>query len=594
MARVRPLLLFLALAGCGAEQQPATVFPTDFEPGPPLGDPPAADPRAPGASYLASVAPRFAAPWGAFLDDLRLRLPPGHALNRPGLSVRLALELDAQGDLIVLRVAAPSGSQAFDEAAVEVAREAMPLPRPPTDLLSDDDHLHLDWRFSRDARQAGPATALMRRVEWPLERALPALLARRRVGDAARRVAAAAAHAGDGAEVALVARFREVCAAAVDQALASDESARQQAGVAAAVAAELTSAVPALRRLASDSIDPAVRRAALSALGLLRDRASIPLLRQVALVEIGQGSENSGAAAAALFAMGQDGDVRAATTARLRSPSELGRWTALAVMTYVPTPEAVPDLIGLLRGNGRAARAERIAAASALGAVAAHTGQGAQPAMTALTDCLAAADGAQRAACAQAIAGAARAAGWSAATARKLTLLLRDRDERVRAAATLAAARLDPERFARSMTALSRERSDLVLAALAEGLAQVPGHRAAARLVRLTASARLPVRLAATRSLVGRSEPRAGETLARLAGHRDAEIRAIAVRGERRPAALRAALSDEAPEVRAAALAGLVEIEGRWRTLAAAADLLAELPAASAERVLVARAWLAP
>jgi len=586
-------LLLAMTAGCGGKQD-ATVFPTDFEPGPPRGDPPAPDLDAPGADYLVAVAPRFVGPWGAFLDDLRLRLPPQHELNRRTLAATLRLEIDNQGDLIALRVTSPSGSEAFDEAAEEVAREAMPLPRPPTRLLSDDDRLHLEWQFARDDRQAGPATARVHQVLWPLERALPALLGRKRIGDAARRVAAEAERGdqpGGGRPAALVASFREVCAAVATNALASDESARQAAGVSAAVAAGLSAAAPALRRLATGSIDPGVRRAALVGLGRLGDRAAVPLLRQVALIELGQGSENSGAAAAALFAMGQDAEVRAATAARLRSSSELGRWNALAVMNQIPVPEAAADLVKLLRRNGRAPRAERITAAAALGTIAANGEEGAPEAVAALTECLGAAEAAQRSACATALGGTAPA---GAAAYRKLTALLRDRDESVRAAATRAAARLDPDRFARSVADLPRERSDLVMAAQAEGLAGVPGQRALARLARLVSSDAPAVRLAAASSLLRRTEPKAAEILGQLKKHRDPAMRAVAIRGETRPDALRAALHDEVAEVRVAALAALTEREGQWHSLRDAAELIAATDPDGAERVQLARAWLAP
>jgi TonB family protein len=580
------------VAACGgAEQEPSALFPTDFRPGPALGDPPAPDPRADGSDYLLVVAPRFVGPWRAFLDDLRLRLPPAHALNQDNLSVRLHLELDPEGDLVAMRVLAPSGNPAFDEAALEVAGEAVPLPRPPPELLSDDERLHVEWQFSRDQRQAGPATASVRRIEWPLERAVPQLLARGRIGEAARRVAAAAERSGPSTDqAALVARFRDVCAAVVIQALTSDDSARQATGIAAAVAARLTPAAPALRRLARGSIDPGVRRAALRALGQLGDRGSISLLRQAALGEAG--AEASGSAAAALSDLGADAEVRAAALARLRSTSELERWSALAIMTEVPVTEAEPDLSQILRGSGGVARAERITAASALGVLAARGGEAGSAALASLTDCLSVADAAQRAACAEAIAAAASADGGPVPP--RLYALLRDRDESVRAAATLAAARLDPARFAARLAGLRRDRSELVQVALATGLAGVPGPRALDHLVRQTASGSPAVRLAAARSLAARTEPRAAEVMTRLAGHRDLAVRVVAVRAERRPEVLRESLRDDAPEVRAAALAALVALEGAWPHLVEAAELVAELPPASVERTLAARAWLAP
>ncbi|HEU5055195.1 MAG TPA: TonB family protein [Kofleriaceae bacterium] len=553
----------------------------------PLGDPPPADPAAPGASYIGAVYERFRPAWSAFLEDCRTRLPRDHVLNDPTLEVLLAVSIDRSGKVVEVGVGKKSGIAAFDEAAVEVVREARPLPAPPRELVSDDDRVHLEWLFARDRRQAGPATASLRRVEWPLERAVPKLVAAGRVAEAAQRVAAAVDRMPPDA---LLSRFREVCIGALGRALGGKDSAAQVAAIDGVAAARVSALAPSVREVARTTVEPQVRRAALRALAQVGDREAIGLLRENAL---GTGSpEDRGAAAAALAMLGAGAEVEKAAHTGLKSSDENTRWSALVVMAHVAVPAAVPDLRALLGGSSRAARAERMASAMALGAVAAGSGEPARAAMAALVDCLGVSDAAQRAACAMAVAAAAENGARSRTAYSRLTGLLRDRDEQVRAAAALSAARLEPARFARDMGALAREKSDPVLAAMAEGLGGVPGGEALARLGKLATSGSGPVRLAAAEALARR--PDADQVLAGLIDHPDPAVRAIAVRRERRPDVLRAQLAAEAPEVRAAALAALVAQDGAGKHVVDAARLFAKAPDASAESAAIARAWLAP
>lgn len=553
----------------------------------PLGDPPAGDPSAPGAPYIDAVHARFRPAWSAFLEDCRVRLPRDHVLNDASLEAVVTLSIDRGGRVVEVAVAKRSGVAAFDEAAVEVVRDARRVPAPPRDLVSDDDRVHLDWLFARDRRQAGPATAALRRVEWPLDRAVPMLVKGGRIGEAALRVAAAVDKVqGD----ALVARFREVCVGALARALGAKESATQVAAIEGAAAGRIAGLAGPLREVARTSIEPAVRRAALRALGQVGDRDAIAFLRDTALGA--NTPEDRGAAAAALAALGAAAEVEKPALAGLKSSDENARWSALMVMAHVPVPAAVPDLRAVLGGSSRAARAERMASAHALGAAAGSSGDPARSAMAALVDCLGVSDAAQRAACAQAIAAAAHNGARSRAAYARLTALLRDRDEQVRAAAALSAARLEPARFARDMAALAREKSDPVLTAMAEGLGGVPGGEALGRLGKLVASGSGAVRLAAAVSLARRGD--SAQLLAGLIEHGDPAVRAIAVRAERRPEVLRRQLASEAPEVRAAALAALVAQQGALKLLPDAARLLAKAGDGSAESAAIARSWLAP
>ena len=69
----------------------------------------------------------------------------------------------------------------------ELAADAGPFPAPDRTLLSDDDRLYLTWLFARDERQAGAATATLRRVEWSIDQAVPKFLADGNLSEAARR-----------------------------------------------------------------------------------------------------------------------------------------------------------------------------------------------------------------------------------------------------------------------------------------------------------------------------------------------------------------------------------------------------------------------
>jgi TonB family protein len=591
-------VLVALLAGCpGAGGHDRVVddgdrspgYPKDFVPAGPLGEPAAVDPDALGADYLTAVHAGFRPGWTAFLEDCRLRLPPRHQLNRAALAARIAISVDRTGRVVATTLETSSGVKAFDQAALEVVREAGTLPAPPAEVLSDDDRAHLHWLFARDARQAGPATAAVRRVEWPLDRAVPKLIGRGRVGEAALRVAAAL-ESGRGPSDALVAHFRAICAGAIGRAIAGPDPAVQVAAIETAAAARLGNLADAVREQARRSAEPEVRRAALRALSSFGDRATA---REVALGTSANSPEDRGAAAAALVALGGVGEVQAAALAGLGSTDESARWSALVVMAHVPVPAAVPELRRMLGGSSKAARAERMAAALALGTAA--TGSGvelAKNALSPLIDCLAVSDAAQRAACAHGLALAAKHGARSRPAYSKVVALLRDRDEQVRAAAALSAARLDPQRFGRDMAALAREKSEPVLASLAEGLAGVPAPEALARLVKLVSSESPQVRLAAVSALAARADARS--IMAGLIDHSDLMVRATAIRVDRRVDVLRAQLAADSPEVRAAALSALVAVEGSVKLVPEAARLLAQTGDDKAECARLARAWLAP
>jgi hypothetical protein len=187
-----------------------------------------------------------------------------------------------------------------------------------------------------------------------------------------------------------------------------------------------------------------------------------------------------------------------------------------------------------------------------------------------------------------AIADAAAAGTRSKATFWQVAPLLKDRDERVRAAAVLAVVRLEPGKAGvDQLTVVSRDKSPVVLASLAE--AWVRGGNSA-KTAELLAHEAPAVRQAAAKALlVGDDRARA-----MLAAKVDLEppLRVLALGVTNDRSALEAASTDPEPSVRTAAAARLVVLRGRADSVADVATQVAGAPAASAERVRLAGAWL--
>jgi hypothetical protein len=84
-----------------------------YESSPRLEAPAPIDDGRPFASYLKSVEPDLQGPWGTFLEDCRLRLPPTHALNQTKLSTTVDLITNEKGLLLAAGVAQSSGNAEF-------------------------------------------------------------------------------------------------------------------------------------------------------------------------------------------------------------------------------------------------------------------------------------------------------------------------------------------------------------------------------------------------------------------------------------------------------------------------------------------------
>lgn len=580
----------LALGGCPKPEQRAaggdTVpdpHPPEYAPGPPLEVPRPADPDAFGYDYLMSVEPLLQGRWQGFVENCRARLSADHAFNDESLAVTVELTISEQGWLDDIHVAETSGSRDFDQVALEIVLDAARFSPPPIELRSDDGRVHMSWRFARDRRQAGAAGASIALVEWPLDRAVPMLLERGGLVEAARRIGRgiAAGEVGEGTVVLL----DGVAEAVIAKALAADDVALQRAALNAVARARFASVAPRVRELATGAVELELRTLAIEALGAVGDAASIDLLAEIVA---GPGDEQQRAAAArALHVLGQDDRAWRAVRGALSSGDESTRAAALFVLAHFPAQEAVPDLGRELAGAGK--RDLRLAAAAALGAAVETAGHKAgKP----LVRCLEEGDAALRAACAQALADAGRNGYTSRVAFWATAKLLTDADERVRAAAAVASAVLGKESFANELYRLRKESKAGVLAALAEGLGYVPGEVALSRLLGLAGDEDVTIRRAVARALARREEAAARTLLTSWDGDSDLEIRMTAIRAVDDAARLATLAADERPEVASLAVARWQATAGRGAVLAEATRLLAEAPSL-AQRAMVAGGWLA-
>jgi TonB family protein len=102
------------------------------------------------------------------------------------LTAEVDIVVAPDGQLISAQVVKGSGFAGFDDAILEVLRDAVPFPTPPAPIRSDDNRFHAHWLFARDQRRCS-GLAVMRTYD-PVEVALPKLLRAGRRDEALKRV----------------------------------------------------------------------------------------------------------------------------------------------------------------------------------------------------------------------------------------------------------------------------------------------------------------------------------------------------------------------------------------------------------------------
>lgn len=563
-------LILIAVIGCSGQAAtgPAVVTPPLTASGPPLPPPPPAPAQARGSAYLDAVAAQLQPAWGQFLEDCRLRLPADHPLNRSTLTAIAELVIADDGRVVQQRILKGSGDGDFDTAVFDVLGDASPLPKPPPQLRSDDQLVHVQWTFARDGRQAGAATAQVMDVHLPLLGVVERLLATNQLVRAARRVASAKPDDPDR----LVAA-EKVVVVALKEGLASSDGAVRRAAAEAVGRTHVQALATDVQRLVFPTADTALQVSAINTSAVLGDPTDTTgLLLLVDLkTDLAARPRLAIAKAQALVAFGRSTDVHAIVRAALgTAPDGPAAATALAVLGVAPDPELAPRLAGwFARGDART----RAAVCSALPAASPTAAP--QLILRGLRD----GDATVRADCIDAAVRIRKQARSrpDPNLARRMRELVRDRDVAVRARATGAIGFFEPAVRLRAFEDPAPEVRAASVTAAGES-----------ELRTLAADRDPDVRAAAIASLGDRSP----ELATRAAADSAPQVRAAAVAALVDGDLLERLAQDDSPEVATAALVKLAARRGRAAITAPFLARLAEAPAGGKERVRIALAWL--
>ncbi|MDX2090167.1 MAG: hypothetical protein SFX73_20075 [Kofleriaceae bacterium] len=545
-----------ALLASAACRTPEPTRPRPVVPPAPLLAPGPVDPKARGAALLTQLGAQIQPAWGQFLEDCRTRLPADHALNTASLVATAELAVDRTGRITLVALAS-SGNADFDRAVRGVVRDASVLDAPASDLVSDDDLVHVRWLFARDRRQAGPATAELFIVDLPLAQVIERWLARGELARAAARLARAPA-----SDTTRNAAIELVLHASLRYVLTAGSSAEARRGAVEAIGrARIASLAPEVRRLVSPTTASELRLAAMATAAALADRNVIDELARSLEVDLASSPPRAIAAARTLVALGETARVESAVRRALERPTPSP--AALAALAVV----SLPALDGKLatwfgRGDARVRAAVCTAITRSSGRALAERG---------LRD----ADATVRAACLDAIARIGLARSRTDVLTR-MRQLARDRDQSVRAHAVAALAAVQGG----SLPGATEDPAAEVRVAAVRDARE-------AQLLALVDDPDPDVRAA----VVTRLGPRDPAAVARAATDPASQVRRAAIASVSDEATLERLAGDDAPEVAREALVALVNRRGRT---ASATGLLARLAAgpSDAERVRIALAWL--
>ncbi|HEY4179354.1 MAG TPA: HEAT repeat domain-containing protein [Kofleriaceae bacterium] len=578
----RAALIALAFtAACGGPQPAAPIVPR----GQKLAAPLALDATAPGAVYLTMFAAHVQPNWAQFLEDCRLRLPPTHPLNDATLAVVADVVIDRSGT-VTLDGTRASGNPDFDSAVRDVMADVRSVEPPPTDLLGDDDRLHLEWTFARDMRQAGPATARMVPVRQDVVAVTRRLLAQHELPRAARRIARALDDAGraDAARLVALAVLEEALAGSVDVRVAA---------ITAIDDANLTEFAPSLRVLLDGANDTHVRLAVVKALGNLRDTASADRLFGRLSADLAGDEALALADLEALKLLETStrasGVVKTALLAASRDANSLSFIIALHAHALAPWPNLDAKFEQWFTTGSpqvRAAVCESQPFETSKRMVA-LIGRG-------LRD----ADASVRASCAGAAGEQLRftfarstRSPTMLALEQQLRGLVRDRDQNVRARALSSLSRARPMDLEHGS---ERSKTDSVLFvdgatdASADVRLSAIGGLEPAQLIPLLDDPDPRIRSRALAMLGARG----GEHAARLAKDPDARVRRAAVFVTDDQTLLAALAASDSYDVSSEALVKLAQLRGQAASTSDLMLAIAAAPVASAERVRLALAWL--
>jgi TonB family protein len=186
MTRSTVFLSALVFATAVGSPALAASLPADKLPELPLALPP----PGPEANYLTVLHAHIHRRWtDNFLRLIGEKLELNNPLNVPDRTAEVDIVISGDGQLLSSKISRSSGFPGFDDAIIEILRDAVPYPKAPVDVRSDDDNLHLHWTFARDQRRC--SGLIVTHTYDPVETSLPKLLHQGRRDEALKRVALA-------------------------------------------------------------------------------------------------------------------------------------------------------------------------------------------------------------------------------------------------------------------------------------------------------------------------------------------------------------------------------------------------------------------
>jgi TonB family protein len=147
---------------------------------------PTIDGQGPDRDFLRAMHKKVHARWTENFLKMARHLPASNRLSDPGLRAEVEITVAMNGRVMRARLIKTSGERSFDKAALEVAYDSGPVPRPPEKTLSDDGVARVVWAFARDHRRCGEAQLLRRNTH--IEMTLPLLLKQKRDEEALHRL----------------------------------------------------------------------------------------------------------------------------------------------------------------------------------------------------------------------------------------------------------------------------------------------------------------------------------------------------------------------------------------------------------------------
>jgi len=465
------------------------------------GDEPAVQGEEQVLPYLRALHAQVHRLWADnFLAMASSQLPKDHPINVLSREVGLEVVFSAEGKLLDVRVAKPSGATEFDSSAVDVVKSSAPFEVAPDDVLSDDSRVRVLWTFARDDRRCSGLT--LSRRQLPLTEAVKAM-----VGQGRHSAAVARLQKADNDE-----RLSgvDVFARAWLDSIEKDKALAMDVAAANALAGDDRGAEQ-LRQAAEKE----------PTFGVVRGLAALkipicPLIKDY--LNKGKG-ETAEARERILWALseGTEGECLAfaITTVKNHTSGRLARTLALSSLGHSDSPEAKAALKEGLKDPD-----PNIQAAAIL---------------------------------AEARPGAGKSALFH------LTPLLRDKSVAVRAAAAAALVRVGGEAVLPQLFLIFKEKDPIVFTTLAPELAALAGAPSAEMLGRFLRKDDHGIKLAAARALASRRDDYASKAQAALASSTNAELQLLsgpALDKDKREAAIQSPTSEKFPDTFAALLRG--------------------------------------